>query len=188
MALIVIIAAWTAFGLLGVTTALTLAAAVLICAAFTRRFSSARFLVGAILGLAAYGMVEPSPATTPATPAYAVAEPTPQHQLSIAVPSPAVARPAPIVTTSPSAPSPATDAVPTGQSDTQSPAQASADPPRPNTAPDLLRRSSGEQRARHAAKADCGSYRLQPSYNCTRGQQWRRDSFLDFGHSFNLLE
>jgi hypothetical protein len=187
-ALIVIIAAWAAFGLLGATTALTLAAAVLICAAFTKWFSSFRFLVGAVLGLAAYGMVEPSPATTPATPTYAVAEPTPQNQISTAVPSPAVARPAPIVTATPSAPSSVTDAAPTGQSDTPSPVQASADPPRPNTAPDLLRRSSGEQRARHAAKADCGPYRLQPGFNCTRGQQWRRDSFLDFGRSFNLLE
>ena len=185
MGLIVIIATWAAFGLLGATTALTLAAAVLICAAVTKWFSSLRFLVGALLGFAAFGTVQPSPVTSPAMPAYAVAEPTPQHQLPTAVLSPAAATPAPDVTTTP--PSPVTDAAPPRQSDTPSPTQAFADPPRPNTAPDLLRRNSGEQRTRHAAKADCGPYRLQPGFNCTRGQQWRRDSFLDFGHSFNLL-
>lgn len=190
-ALIVIIAVWAAFGLLGATTALTLAAAVLICAAFTNWFSPFRFFVGAVLGFAAYGTVEPAPATTPATPAYAVAEPTPQRQLSTAVPSPAVATPATNVTTTPSAatsPSPVTDAASPRQLDSPLLTQAFADPPRPNTAPDLLRRSPGEQRTRHAVKADCGPYRLQPGFNCTRGHQWRRDSFLDFGHSFNLLE
>ena len=186
MGLIVIIATWAAFGLLGVTTALTLAAAVLICAAVTKWFSLLRFLLGAILGLAAYGTIEPSPSATPA--AYAVAEPTPQHQLPTAVQSPAAARSAPNVTTTPPAPSPVTDAASTRQSDTPLRTQAFADQLRLNTAPDLLRRSSGEQRTRHAAKADCGPYRLKPGFKCTRGQQWRRDSFLDFGHSFNLLE
>jgi hypothetical protein len=191
--LVVIIAAWVAFGLLGATTALTLAAAVLICAAFTNWFSPFRLFIGAILGIAAYGMVETAPATTPAAPAsaYAVAEPTPQRQISTAVTSPVVARPAPDVTTPAPAgttPSTAADAVPPRRPDnTPLPTQALADPPRLMAA-DLLRRSPGEQGTRHAARADCGPYRLQPGFNCTRGHQWRRDSFLDFGHSFNLLE
>jgi hypothetical protein len=186
--LIVIVAAWAAFGLLGATTALTLTAAVLICAAFTNWFSPFRFFVGAILGFAAYGAVEPAPATTPGASAYAVAEPTPQRQFSAAVPSPTVAQRATSVTTTSSTPSSVTDTTPPRQPDTPSTGPAFADLPRPNTAPDLLRRSPGEQRTRHAAKADCSLYRLQPGFNCTRGQQWRRDSFLDFGHSFKLLE
>src|SRR5262249_22979852 len=44
--LIVIVAVWAGFGLLGATTALSLVAAVLIFAAFTNWFSSVRFFAG----------------------------------------------------------------------------------------------------------------------------------------------
>jgi hypothetical protein len=70
--LIVIVTVWAGFGLLSATTALSLAAAVLICAAFTYWFSPVRFFAGLLLALAAYGTLAPQPAAPP-PPAYAVA-------------------------------------------------------------------------------------------------------------------
>jgi hypothetical protein len=72
--LIVIIAIWAAFGLLGATTAFALTAAVLISAAFSRWFSPFRFFAGAVLALAAYATATP---TEPATSAHAIAEAPP---------------------------------------------------------------------------------------------------------------
>src|SRR5690242_12609438 len=47
------IAVSTGYGFLGITTSLTLIAAILVCAAFANWFSPIRFLVGVLLGLAA---------------------------------------------------------------------------------------------------------------------------------------
>jgi hypothetical protein len=68
LGVMIVIAIWAAFGLLGTTTALILAAAVLICAAFTNWFSPFRFILGALLALAAYLTAAPAPAK-PARPA-----------------------------------------------------------------------------------------------------------------------
>lgn len=117
--LIIIIAIWTAFGLLGTATALALAAAVLICAAFTHGFSPFRFLAGALLALAAYAIAAPAPARhrQPAATAHHVAGATQQRSARIAA----------VATTAA-----ATEASPRRQQD----AQFATDPPgRPPAAP-----------------------------------------------------
>jgi hypothetical protein len=83
LGLMIIIAVWAAFGLLGAATAFTLAAAVLICAAFTHWFSPLRFAAGVVLALAAY-----------ATSAYAVNR-APEHPAPDAIVLPAAAGPPP---------------------------------------------------------------------------------------------
>jgi hypothetical protein len=70
--LIVIVAVWAGFGLLGITTALSLVAAVLVSAAFTYWFSPVRFFAGLLLAVAAYGTLAPQ-AAAPPPPTYAVA-------------------------------------------------------------------------------------------------------------------
>jgi hypothetical protein len=147
VALMVIIAIWAAFGLLGAATAFALAAAVLICAAFTHWFSPFRFLAGALLTLAAYATAAPAPArpTRPAASAHAVS--------SEAAPPRPAATPAAATTAAAASPS-------------------AADAPR--------RSPAAAPPAGRAAQTDCGSYRLQPGFDCARGHQWRRDSFPDF--------
>jgi hypothetical protein len=82
--LIVIIAAWAFLGQISAAAALSQAAVVLICTAFTNWFSLIRLFAGLLLGLAAYGtMPQPqfyagtaAPATPPA-PANATLQPQP---------------------------------------------------------------------------------------------------------------
>ncbi len=80
--LIIIIATWTALGLLSASTALTLCAAVLISGALTNWFSPVRLYVGTLVALTAYGMVASAPASMPpATTAMSpVANAAPTHQ------------------------------------------------------------------------------------------------------------
>ena len=90
--LIVIFAVWAGFGLLGATAALSLVAAVLICASFTYWFSPVRFFAGVLLAVAAYGTIAPQPATPP-PPTYSVAvanppiKPPPQTYSGTAAPA-----------------------------------------------------------------------------------------------------
>jgi len=102
--LIGIIAILAGYGLLGIVTAFTLIAAILICAAFTHWFSPIRFLVGILLGLAALGMVAsnqsasagaPAPAVgvapapvTPTAASDATVDATPQRQTFVDAPPP----------------------------------------------------------------------------------------------------
>jgi hypothetical protein len=162
--LIVIVAVWAGFGLLGAATALSLVAAVLVCAAFTNWFSPVRFFAGLLMALAAYGTLAPPPATR-APPAYAVA---------VAKPPPV--KPPPQVYSGTAAP--ATAPVPAHaafqrQPDTPSPLpQLSADPqPHLRAVVDAARRSPAAD-PRTRAKADCGPSRLQPGYPCPRSDPW----------------
>jgi hypothetical protein len=170
LSLMIIIAVWVAFGLLGVATAFALTAAVLICAAFIHWFSPVRFFAGALLALAAYATAAPAPARPSrptASASYAVAD--------AQRPPPGAAMPG---ATAPAATTPLAVAAPP---------QTFADPPHHlRTDADPLRRPPAEPRARHAAKVDCGSYQLQPGFSCARGHQWRRDSFLDFEPSLGM--
>jgi hypothetical protein len=146
----------TGYGLLGITTSLTLIAAILICAAFANWFSPIRFLVGVLIGLAALGTVASN------------------RSASADAPTPAVAdAPAPIAPAA--VPSAAVDAAPQRQTFASPPPQAFADL-RP-------RRISAEPRSRHAAtvRIHCGPYRLQPGFTCPRSNPWRRNFFPDFG-------
>jgi hypothetical protein len=61
IAIIAIVAVWAGLGLLSVTTALTLSAGILICAAFTNWFSLVRFAIGALCAFVAYQTVLPVP-------------------------------------------------------------------------------------------------------------------------------
>jgi hypothetical protein len=162
--LIVIIAVWTGFGLLGATTALSLVAAVLVCAAFTNWFSPVRFFAGLLLALAAYGTLAPPPAS-PQPPAYAVAvanpptvKPPPQTYAGMAAPA--------------TTPVPA-DAALQRLPDTPSPLpQLSADPqPHLRAVVDTARRPPAAD-PRTRAKADCGPSRLQPGTTCPRSDLW----------------
>jgi hypothetical protein len=164
MGLIVIIAVWTGFGLLGIATALSLVAAVLVCAAFTNWFSPIRFCAGILLALAAYGTLAPPPASPP-PPAYAVAvsqppavKPPPQTYAGMAAPA--------------TAPVPA-DAAVLRQPDTPSPLpQLSADPqPHLRAVVDTARRPAAAD-PRMRVKADCGTSRLQPGTTCPRSDLW----------------
>jgi hypothetical protein len=158
-----IIALSTAYGLLGISTSLTLIAAILVCAAFANWFSPIRFLVGVLLGLTALGMIESNPSASADVPALAVAD------------APAAA----MATTTSHA---ATDAAPQRETftDASPPSQAFADSP--------PRRTSPEPRSRHAmtAKIHCGPYSLQPGFTCPRSNLWRRSSFPDFRRPPNV--
>jgi hypothetical protein len=157
VALIGVIAISTGYGLLGITTSLTLIAAILICAAFANWFSPIRFLVGVLLGLAALGTVVSDPSASADAPTLAVAD------------APAPFTPATVS-------SPATDAAPQRQTftDASPPARAFADSP--------PRQTSAEPRSRHAATArvHCGTYRLQPGFTCPRSNPWQRNFFPEF--------
>ena len=181
-----IIAISTAYGLLGVTVAFALTAAILICAAFTNWFSPIRFFVGVLLGLTALGMVASNrsdsvgtttlaiadvPGSTMRTNAvYAVADTAPQRQTPADAPVP------PVLTAAPPG-----DAVLR-----QSPADASS--PRPHAFADLPpRRTSIERRTRHgtAGRTHCAD-RLQPGLTCSRSNLWRRNFFPDFGWPLSM--
>jgi hypothetical protein len=151
--LIIIIAIWTAFGLLSAATAFALAAAVLIGAAFKHGFSPFRFLAGALLALAAYAIAAPAPARhrQPGASAHPVASATQRRSAPISA----------VATTAA-----ATEASPRRQ-----PAPFAADQPgRPPAAPQM----------RYAAQADCSAYGLQSGLNCAGGHRWQRNSFPDF--------
>jgi hypothetical protein len=153
--LIVIIAVWAGFGLLGATSALLLAAAVLIFAACMNWFSPVRFFAGLLMALAAYGTTAPQPSAPP-PPTYAVAVAHP----------PVAATP---VATTPVAKAPVAR-TPVAKPPLQIYAGTAA-PATPPVPADTALRSPAEPRTR--AKADCGAYRLQPGSNCQRGNQWQ---------------
>jgi hypothetical protein len=83
------IAISAAYGLLGITSSLTLIAAILICAAFANWFSPIRFLVGVLFGLAAFSMVASNQSASAGAPSLAVADgpagadAAPQRQASV---------------------------------------------------------------------------------------------------------
>jgi hypothetical protein len=164
LGLIVIIAVWAGFGLLGATTALTLVAPVLVFAALTNWFSPVRFFAGLLVALAAYGTLAPQPAM-PQPPGYAVAvakpppiKPPPQIYAGTAAPA--------------TLPVPADTAL-LRQPDTPSPfAQISTDPqPQVRAVVDSAHRPPNAD-PRTRAKADCGPSRLQPGYTCPRSDPW----------------
>lgn len=182
--LIGIIAISTACGLLGVTAAFTLTAAVLICAAFTNWFSPIRFLVGILLGLAALGtgasdradsaaaplaIADAPGSAAPTTAAYAAADGAPQAR-SLGN-TPALTLPA------------AADAA------LQRQTLAYAPSPHPHSFGDLSpSRTSVEPRTRHgtAARSRCGPYRLEPDFTCPRSNLWRRNFFPEFGRPLSM--
>jgi hypothetical protein len=178
----------TAYGLLGITTAFALSAAILICAAFTNWFSPIRLLVGVLLGLAALGtgasnradsvaaptlaLAEAPASAMPTTAAYAMADAAPQSQ------GPANTK----VSAMPAA-APSTDAAP------QQRVLAFAPSPPPHSFADLPpRRISVEPRTRRgtAAKSHCGPYGLEPGFTCPRSNLWRRHFFPDFGRPLSM--
>lgn len=137
------IAISTGYGLLGITTSLTLIAAILICAAFANWFSPIRFLVGVLIGLAALGTV------------------TSNRSASADATTPAVAgAPAPLAPAA--APAAGFDAVPQRQTlaDASPPPQTFADLPPPH--------APAEPRSRHAAAVRIHCGRLQPGLTCLR--------------------
>jgi hypothetical protein len=160
--LIIIVAVWAGFGLLGATTALSAIAAILVLAALTNWFSPVRFFAGALLALAAYGTVAPQPAA-PSSPTYAVAvaKPPAKPPLQIYAGTAAPATP----------PAPAESAL-LRQPDTS--ALQSADLLHLRAVADSPRRVPAEPRTRQgtATRADCGTYGLRPGFNCPRGNQW----------------
>jgi hypothetical protein len=168
--LIVIIAVWAGFGLLGVATALSLVAAILIGAAFTNWFSPIRFFVGALLALAAFRTGSPQPVTLPPSTHSLAATTTPLPQIYAGTAAPATP------------PAPA-DAAPLHQRDPSSPfTQTSAELPlRTPAAGDSSRLASADPRTRQvtSAKSDCGPHRPQPGFNCPRSNPWHSSS--DFG-------
>ncbi len=158
--LIGIIAVSAGYGLLGVTASLTLAAAILICAAFANWFSPIRLLVGVLLGLTALGTVASNQSASAGAPTLAVAD-----------------RPAPV--TPATAPDAAADATPQRQT------FVDGSPPRASLADLPSRRVSIEPRSRRGATArvHCGPYRLQPGFTCPRSNPWGRNFFPNFGRS-----
>jgi hypothetical protein len=163
---IVIVAVWAGFGLVGATTALSMVAIILIGAAFTNWFSPIRFFTGLLLALAAYGTLAPQPAT-PIPPASAAAKPPPQIYAGTAAPAtpPVLADTLQRQTASSLLLTPITV-------DSQPSLRAITDSVR---LPPELR----AQRTAAAAKADCGPNRLQPGNTCPRSGQWY--SFTDSG-------
>jgi hypothetical protein len=170
-----LIAISTAYGLLGVTAAFTLTAAILICAAFTNWFSPIRYFVGILLGLAALGMGASNRSDSVGAPLLAIADApasTPRSQTFAEAPA----------LTVPTA-APAADAAPQRQM------LAYAPSPRPQAFGDLPpRRTSIDPRTRHgtAARSQCGPYRLQSGFTCPRSNQWRRNFFPDFGRPLSM--
>jgi len=158
--LIGIIAVSAGYGLLGVTASLTLAAAILICAAFANWFSPIRLLVGVLLGLTALGTVASNQSASAGAQTLAVAD-----------------RPAPV--TPATAPDAAADATPQRQT------FVDGSPPRASLADLPSRRVSIEPRSRRGATArvHCGPYRLQPGFTCPRSNPWGRNFFPNFGRS-----
>src|SRR6266404_490047 len=158
--LIGIIAVSAGYGLLGVTASLTLAAAILICAAFANWFSPIRLLVGVLLGLTALGTVASNQSASAGAPTLAVAD-----------------RPAPV--TPATAPDAAADATPQRQT------FVDGSPPRASLADLPSRRVSIEPRSRRGATArvHCGPYGLQPGFTCPRSNPWGRNFFPNFGRS-----
>jgi hypothetical protein len=158
--LIGIIAISAGYGLLGVTAALTLTAAILICAAFANWFSPIRFLVGVLLGLTALGTVASNQSASAGAPTLAVAD-----------------LPAPVTPTT--APDAAADATPQRQ------AFVDGSPPPASLADLPSRRISLEPRSRRGATArvHCGPNRLQPGFTCPRSNPWGRNFFPNFGRS-----
>jgi hypothetical protein len=158
--LIGIIAISAGYGLLGVTVALTLTAAILICAAFANWFSPIRFLVGVLLGLTALGTVAPNQSASAGAPTLTVAD-------------------MPTLVTPTTAPSAGVDAAAERQTfvDGSPPPASLADLP--------SRRISIEPRSRRGATARvyCGPYRLQPGFTCPRSNPWGRNFFPNFGRS-----
>jgi hypothetical protein len=148
------------YGLLGVTVALTLTAAILICAAFANWFSPIRFLVGILLGLTALGTVASNQSASAGAPTLVVAD-------------------MPATVTPTTAPDAGADATPQRQTfaDGSPPPQSLADLP--------SRRVSVEPRSRRGATArvHCGPYRLQPGLTCPRSNPWGRNFFPNFGRS-----
>jgi hypothetical protein len=169
--LIVIIAVWAGFGLLGVTTALSLVAAALVFAALTNWFSPVRFFAGLLVALAAYGTLVPQPAI-PQPPAYAVAVAKPPPI------KPPPIKPPPQIYAGTAAPATLPVPVPADtalqrQPDTPSPfPQISTDPQlRVRAVVNSAHRPPAAD-PRTRAKADCGPSRLQPGYNCPRSDPW----------------
>jgi hypothetical protein len=156
--LIGVIALSAAYGLLGIVTSLTLIAATLICAAFVNWFSPIRFLVGVLLGLAAFAMVAANQSASAGAPMLAAAD--------------ASARVTPTA-----APDTAADAM------AQRQALGDASPPAASLADLPPRRVSVDPRSRHVATArvHCGPYRLQPGFTCPRSTLWGRSFFPNFG-------
>jgi len=161
---IVIIAVWAGFGLVGAATALSMVAVVLIGAAFTNWFSPIRFFTGLLLALAAYGTLTTQPATPP-PPASAAAKLPPQIYAGTAAP----ATP-PVLADTFQRPDSSLLLTPITV-DSQPNLRAITDSVRPSL----------ELRSQHttAAKADCGPNRLQPGNTCPRSEPWY--SFMDSG-------
>jgi hypothetical protein len=169
--LIGIIAISAASGLLGIIASLTMIAAILICAAFAKWFSPIRFLVGVLLGLAALAMTASDQSASAGAPTLAAA--------SAPAPVPPTATPLTLTT--------APDAALNAALQRQTFADGSSPPPQ--TFVDLPpRRSSVERRSRHeaTARANCGSYRLQPGHTCPRSNAWRRNFFPNFGRPLSM--
>jgi hypothetical protein len=177
-----IVALSTAYGLLGVTTAFALTAAILICAAFTNWFSPIRLLVGILLGLAAIGTSASNRADTVAAPALASAgAPTAAYALANAAPQSLDPTNATALVTP--AVAPVADAA------AQRQMLAYAPSPRPHSFADLPpRRISVEPRTRHgtATKSPCGPYRLETGFTCPRSKLWGRNFFPDFGRPLSM--
>jgi hypothetical protein len=182
-----IIALSTAYGLLGVTTAFALSAAILLCAAVANWFSPVRLLAGILLGLAALGAGASNRADSAAAPTLAIAH-APASAAPTAAYAPADSAPqsqGPANTTVLAMPA----AAPTADAAPQHHMLAYEPSPRPHSFADLLpRRASVEPRTRHGAapKSHCDPYRLQPGFTCPRSNLWRRNFFPDFGRSLSM--
>jgi len=164
--IIVIVAVWAGFGLVGATTALSMVAIILIGAAFINWFSPIRFFTGLLLALTAYGTLAPQPATR-SPPASAAAKPPPQIYAGTAAPA------TPPVLADTFQRQPDSSLLPTPITvDSQPNLRAITDsvhrPPELRT-----------QHTTAAAKANCGPNRLQPGNTCPRSEQWY--SFIDSG-------
>jgi len=170
--LIAIIAVSAGYGVLGVTAALTLTAAILICAAFANWFSPIRFLVGILLGLTALGTVASNQSASAGAPTLAVADTPVRVTPATALDAAADATPH----RPPPYPSPRAGEGREG-ADGSPPPQSLADLP--------SRRVSIEPRSRRgtAARVYCGPYRLQPGLTCPRSNPWGRNFFPNFGRS-----
>jgi hypothetical protein len=171
--LIGLIAISAGYGLLGVTAALTLTAAILICAAFANWFSPIRFLVGVLLGLTALGTVASNQSASAGAPTFAVAD-------MPATVTPTTAPSAGVDATTPQRPPPYP---PPRAGEGREGADGS---PPPASLADLpSRRVSIEPRSRRGATArvHCDPYRLQPGFTCPRSNPWGRNFFPNFGRS-----
>jgi hypothetical protein len=170
--LIAIIAVSAGYGVLGVTAALTLTAAILICAAFANWFSPIRFLVGILLGLTALGTVASDQSASAGAPTLGVAD-----------------TPAPVTPTT--APDGAADAIPQRPPPYPPPRAgegregADGSPPPQLLAALPSRQVSIEPGSRRGATArvHCGPYRLQPGFTCPRSNPWGRNFFPNFARS-----